>query len=235
MGSRKYIVGVVAVALLIWGPLDHSWPAWLAIRIAYLILIPVATWFLLGWIWERWQPDPETERQLQSARIEAIKLIGIAVAATTAILHFFAPLYAELQISLHGKEAKASVVSVRTVERDDCDRAWTVDLINYTFRTEDGYVLAGVNDANSSQTHDIIGSLDGSGRYPNARVTYVRSYPKWHRLNGWGYDGFGPPGSVVNILFRMALVLVPAFLAYWYVYDRLVRVFAVPGSNRATV
>jgi hypothetical protein len=65
MGSRKYITGVVAVALLIWGPLDHSWPAWLAIRTAYLILVPLATWFLLGWIWRRWQPDSETETRLQ--------------------------------------------------------------------------------------------------------------------------------------------------------------------------
>jgi len=65
MGSRKYIVGMVAVALLIWGPLDRSWPAWLAIRTAYLILVPLAIWFLLGWIWKRWQPDPATERRLQ--------------------------------------------------------------------------------------------------------------------------------------------------------------------------
>ena len=176
-----------------------------------------------------------TQTTDSSARIEAIKLIAIAVAATTVVLYFVAPLYSELQISLHGKEAKASVVSVETVERDDGDKAWTVDLINYTFRTEDGYVFAGVNDANTSQTHGIIGSPDASGRYPDARVTYVRSNPKWHRLNGWGYDGFGPPGSVVYILFRMAIVLVPAFLAYWYVYDRLVRVFAVPDSNRAKV
>ena len=65
MASRKYLVGVVAVVLLIWGPINHSWPAWLAIRTGYLILIPLATWFLLAWIYKMWQPDAETEGRLQ--------------------------------------------------------------------------------------------------------------------------------------------------------------------------
>jgi len=67
MSSRKYIVGVVVVALLIWGPIDHSWPAWLAIRTGYLIAIPLATWFLLGWIWRVWQPDAAAENRLERA------------------------------------------------------------------------------------------------------------------------------------------------------------------------
>ena len=67
MGARKYLVGVLVVVLLIWGPIDHSWPAWLLIRMGYLIAIPLATWFLLGWIWRVWQPDAATEDRLERA------------------------------------------------------------------------------------------------------------------------------------------------------------------------
>ncbi len=89
MGSRKYIVGVVAVALLIWGPIYHSWPAWLAIRIAYLILVPLATWFILGWIWKAWQPDIHTERRLQRtlAGTTAGVLLVFAIIQATADTH----------------------------------------------------------------------------------------------------------------------------------------------------
>ncbi len=66
MSSRKYIVGMVFVALLIWGPIDHSWPAWLVIRTSYLVAIPLATWFV-GWIWRVWQPDAVTENRLVRA------------------------------------------------------------------------------------------------------------------------------------------------------------------------
>jgi hypothetical protein len=67
MGARRYLVGAVAVALLVWGPIDDTWPAWLVIRIGYLIAIPVAIWFLLGWIWRVWQPDVVTEERLERA------------------------------------------------------------------------------------------------------------------------------------------------------------------------
>jgi hypothetical protein len=67
MNSRKYLVGVLVVVLLIWGPIDYSWPAWLAIRIGYLIAIPLATWFILGWIWRVWQPDAASENRLERA------------------------------------------------------------------------------------------------------------------------------------------------------------------------
>lgn len=67
MSSRKYLVAVLVAALLIWGPLDHSWPAWFAIRSGYLIAIPVAAWFFLGWIWKVWQPDAATETRFEHA------------------------------------------------------------------------------------------------------------------------------------------------------------------------
>ena len=67
MAARKYLVFIVAVVLLIWGPIDDSWPAYLAIRIGYLIAIPLATWFLLGWIWKVWMPDADSEDRLERA------------------------------------------------------------------------------------------------------------------------------------------------------------------------
>ena len=48
MGSRKYLVGVLVVALLIWGPIDHSWPAWLLIRIGRVIAIVCLTSVLIS-------------------------------------------------------------------------------------------------------------------------------------------------------------------------------------------
>ncbi len=159
----------------------------------------------------------------RAARNTTLKVMAILVISTLACAYFIVPLYIELQISLYGQETEADVVTVETIERDDGDRAWTIDLINYTFRTQDGYIFTGVNDANSSQTHNLIGTADAAGNYPNARVRYVRSNPKWHRLKGWGYNGFGPPGSVPGILVRMAIVIVPVALAFWYVYDCLVR------------
>jgi hypothetical protein len=158
-----------------------------------------------------------------STRNTALKLIVVLSLAILAAAYFVPPLYVELQISLYGEETTAIVEKVETVERDDGDRAWTIDLINYTFRTKDGYSFAGVNKANSSQTQDLIGPSDATGKYPNARVQYVRSNPKWHRLKGWGYNGFGPPGSVFSILFRMAFVVVPVAFAFWYVFDWLIR------------
>ena len=221
MEVRKYIVGLVAVVLLIWGPLDHSWPWWFAIRIGYLILIPLGTWFLLGWLWQDRQPQSDPE--LNDARMEAIKPIAISTAATIAIWYWLVPLYVELQISLKGKEAQASIVKVETFDRDNGDIAWNAGLINYTFRTEDGFVFSGVNDANSSETSDIIGPSDAAGKYPDAKVQYVRSNPKWHRLKGWGYNGFGPPDSILGIVFRMAIVVVPVVFAYWYAYSSVLR------------
>jgi hypothetical protein len=48
MGARKYLVGVLAFALLMWGPIDHSRPTGLAVRAIYLIAIPTTAWFALA-------------------------------------------------------------------------------------------------------------------------------------------------------------------------------------------
>jgi hypothetical protein len=217
--TRKYIVALVVAVLLIWGPGDPSWPSWIAIRIGYLILVPLGVWFLLGWIWRDRQHHSGPE--FNGSRIEAMKPIALSTAATFAIWYFFLPLYVELQISLYGKEAQASIVNVETVERDGDREWWTADLINYTFRTEDGLLFAGVNDANSSHSLDLIGPSDAKGRFPEAKVQYVRSNPNWHRLKGWGYNGLGPSTSILEIFFRMVIVVVPIAFAYWYAYSSL--------------
>lgn len=67
MDPRKYLVGALAIALLIWGPIDRSWPGWLAIRAAYLLVIPAMAWGLLDWFWKRWQPDRAAEARLSRA------------------------------------------------------------------------------------------------------------------------------------------------------------------------
>lgn len=56
MSARKYLIGLIGAALLIWGPRDPGW-----LRMGSLIAIPVASWFFLGWIWSKWQPDAATE------------------------------------------------------------------------------------------------------------------------------------------------------------------------------
>lgn len=90
MGCRNYLVGVVFFVLLIWGPIDHSWPAWLAIRTGYLIAIPLATWFLLAWIWRVWQPDAASEKRLVRvlAGATAGALLVLAIFEAMAYYHF---------------------------------------------------------------------------------------------------------------------------------------------------
>jgi hypothetical protein len=161
-----------------------------------------------------------------------LQFVVVATLATTAAAYFLPRLYVELQISLHGEETDASVELVDTEDRDDGDRAWTVDLINYTFRTKDGLLFAGINEANSSETARLIGRPDSAGKYHAARVEYLLSDPRWHRLKGWGYNGLGPAGSVLGILGRMALVLVPVALAYWYAYEGLIEKLGSGATRR---
>jgi hypothetical protein len=65
MGVRRFLVGLVTVILLLWGPINQSWPLWFGIRVLYLVVIPAATWFLLGWLWRLWQPSESVEDRLK--------------------------------------------------------------------------------------------------------------------------------------------------------------------------
>ena len=82
MGCREYLVGVLVFALLVWGPIDHSWPAWVVIRTGYLIAIPVAIWFFLAGIWRVWQPDVASENRLK-------RILAGATSAALLVLAFF--------------------------------------------------------------------------------------------------------------------------------------------------
>jgi len=81
MAFRNYLTGTIFAVLLIWGPIDHSWSAWLAIRIGYLILVPLIVWFLLGWIWNYWRPNNKLEITLERflSGIICIALFVLAV------------------------------------------------------------------------------------------------------------------------------------------------------------
>jgi hypothetical protein len=86
MSFRNYLTGTIYIALLVWGPIDHSWPYWLAIRIGYLHLIPLLVWLLLGWIWNRWQPGDKTENTLQRILSGLICIILFTLAMLEATL-----------------------------------------------------------------------------------------------------------------------------------------------------
>ncbi len=86
---RPYLVTVVFIALLIWGPIDHSLKGWLIIRIGYLIIIPFLIHFLLKWIWSKWDPTDKEEDVLQrilSGLICAL-LVFLAILEATSKKH----------------------------------------------------------------------------------------------------------------------------------------------------
>ena len=147
-------------------------------------------------------------------------LFGIALVSIASVVggYFLLPLCVELQISMFGEESEATILKVKSFETDDGNRAWTLDYINYTFQIPDGFLFAGVNVANISETERLIGKKDASGNYGRARVEYVRQHPERHRLKGWGYDGLGPPGSIPTLLFRICLVIGIAGFVCLYAY-----------------
>lgn len=89
MTFKNYITGTIFVILLIWEPIDHSWPVWLLIRTSYLILMPLILWLLLSWIWNHWQPTDKLESTLNrilSGTI-SIGLIILAILEATSTTH----------------------------------------------------------------------------------------------------------------------------------------------------
>ena len=113
------------------------------------------------------------------------------------------------------------MLKVETVEHDNGDQSWTVDLINYSFETPEGYTFTGVNEANTSQTIKLIGIPDANGSYKVAKVEYLPSRPELNRLKGWGYHGYGPPGGYRSFAFRFAIHLAILLAALGYAYHLL--------------
>lgn len=86
---RNYLVGTIFMVLLIFGPIDDTWTAWLAIRIGYLILIPLTVWLLLSWILNKWMPNDKTESLLIRilSVINSIALFPLAILEATSKTH----------------------------------------------------------------------------------------------------------------------------------------------------
>lgn len=160
---------------------------------------------------------------LTCARRRVILGMGIIFLAGAFAAKSSLHLLAELRISLFGKETAAHVVHVETMERDDGNRSWEVDLINYTFTIPEGYVFSGVNEANVSHTEQLIGRPDANGAYHKGIVEYLPRNPRIHRLKGWGYDGYSPPGGIASFATRGLIdicVLGLACLYAFYLFTR---------------
>jgi len=65
--ARYYLTFAIALILLIYGPIDRSWPAWIAIRIGYVFAIPIAALMLLNWIWKMLKPCKAAEERFERA------------------------------------------------------------------------------------------------------------------------------------------------------------------------
>jgi len=111
MNNRAYIVGALTVILLIWGPLDHSWPAWLLIRTGYLIILPVGTWWLLKWIWRMWMPDTNTEERL-SRTLTGITSGALLILAVMAAMRDSHAEYTDVIRTRDGFEGVGDLVHV---------------------------------------------------------------------------------------------------------------------------
>lgn len=144
-------------------------------------------------------------------------IFGAGCYAATVGVH----LITEMKISFYGEEAPAQILKVETFERDDGNNSWTVDFINYSFRNPEGFFFTGVNEANSSQTEQLIGKPDSTGTYTTARVEYLPRNPEINRLKGWGYSGYGPPGGAGSFALRFGIHFVVLFAAIGYAYHLL--------------
>ena len=139
-------------------------------------------------------------------------IFGAGCYAATVGIH----LLTELRISLYGEEAPAQIVKVEMMERDDGNNSWTVDFINYSFRSPEGFLLTGVNEANSYETKRLIGKPDSKGTYTIATVEYLPRNPEINRLKGWGYGGYGPPGGAASFALRFGIHLAVLLAAMGY-------------------
>jgi hypothetical protein len=90
MMFKKYLTGTILALLLIWGPVDHSWPNLLFVRIGYLIALPLIIYLLIGWIWKLCQPSDKIEDALNRI-LSVIICAGLFVLAfleATSTTHF---------------------------------------------------------------------------------------------------------------------------------------------------
>src|SRR5438045_1464572 len=89
MNFRNYLAGTILFSLLIWGPINYSLTGWFIIRIGYIILIPLLTWFLIAWIWDKFEPSKKMESiltRILSGLISAVILL-MSIFTATATEH----------------------------------------------------------------------------------------------------------------------------------------------------
>ena len=80
MSFINYLTKIIFLSLLFFGPLDYSWPAWFAVRIAYLILIPILFRLLLKWTWGYFKPSLKFENSLHLLLSGIIVIVFLFIA-----------------------------------------------------------------------------------------------------------------------------------------------------------
>jgi hypothetical protein len=108
-GNRNLLVGILAILLLLWGPIN---PYGIVFRIAYLIILPILLWFILKYFGDRWKAGKSTNDRLTRG------ILGIVAGVffVGAYLSFTAPYHSqctqEARTSDGGYECVGDYVSV---------------------------------------------------------------------------------------------------------------------------
>jgi hypothetical protein len=89
MNFKNYFATTILIVLLIWGPINHSWPAWIAIRIGYLLLIPFLIYKTIDWIWNYFDFSDKLDNILERilSVIISISLFTFAIIEATSKNH----------------------------------------------------------------------------------------------------------------------------------------------------
>ncbi len=53
LNFRNYLTAAVVFLLLLYGQVDSTKSFYILIRLSYVILIPLFIWFLIGWVWKK--------------------------------------------------------------------------------------------------------------------------------------------------------------------------------------
>lgn len=78
---KDLLAGIVFVALLLWGPIDHDGNFGMVIRFSYLIIIPIIFRISLNWIWTNKEISKKTEPKL-------LRIFSIIISLVLAVFAF---------------------------------------------------------------------------------------------------------------------------------------------------
>src|SRR5258708_9820399 len=59
--NRELLVIIVFLCLLLWGPIE---PYGILVRCVYLVVLPTALWFILGYFGDKWRGDEHANNRL---------------------------------------------------------------------------------------------------------------------------------------------------------------------------